>query len=222
MHYRLLFSLFLFCSTFPALLLGNLWTVSGKIAYFSPTSSDLKKTYGNAFINYELEVTRALFCNWEIWADLDYYTKNGHLPKTHQSSDLQVLPLSLGIGYNWQICRNIYLNAGAGASYTYTHIHHYSPHKNDLTKWGFGGVVKTGLKYYFDCGMFVDLFINYFYQHFNHHYEVYSAEPSSDNLVATPILSSQTSNPGIVHHRKRKPALNVGGTRIGLGIGYVF
>ena len=173
--------------------------------------------------NYELAVSRSVFCNWEIWSALNYYTASGHLPHVHRSSRIKVLPLSLGLSYNWKICKQLYWNIGAGGAYTYAHFNHYDAHKKSLTKWGGGAVFKTSLKYYCFTGIVFDIFITYFYQHFNHH-----RYKDSSNHFSNYSLNNNNNNnnncfiDSLPIHHKRKPALNVGGTSIGLSVGYVF
>ena len=223
MNKKIFLNLLLMTFFLPALLIGSTWTTTAKVSCFSPKSSHLRKVYGDAFINYEIELARSIFCNWEIWSALDYYTESGHLPQTHQSSTIHVLPLSLGLSYNWKLCRKLYWKIGIGGAYTYANFYRYDTHKNDLTKWGGGAVFKTSLNYFWNSSIFVNVFCEYFYQHFNRHRYLDSASTSNDTLSLNasrddlePITLPQ-SNP-----HKRKPALNVGGTKIGIGVGYIF
>jgi len=213
MNKKLILSILYTCFSLPLFLSASTWTMSAKISCFAPKSSHLSKVYGNTFVNYEIEATRAIFCNWEVWTALDYYTQTGKLRERGQQSRIQVLPLSLGLSYNWRIRHNLFWNIGAGGAYTYAHFNQYEGRKNSLTKWGGGGVFKTCLKYYFCSGVFVSAFVEYFYQHFNHHRYLDSSNTQSQS---DSFINPQSTR------QKRKPSLNVGGTRIGLSVGFIF
>ncbi len=208
-----LFSLmFLFLSCLPpSMAFANFWTVSAKISYFSPASGDIRKIYGNAFVDYQIELTRNIFCDWEVWMDLDFYTQDGSVTKHHHSTRLQVIPLSAGLKYYVYLRPNIYWYVGGGGCYTNATIHNHSKGlKSDINKWGFGGIFKTGIKYYWNNCLYFDFFLDYFYQHFRlhgcqrHSYPTFFSRESSSDC---PFGNS---------------TLNVGGTKIGAGIGWTF
>lgn len=201
----------LICFILPLKVFGHYWSVAGKISCFAPSSPVIRSTYGNAFPDFQLEVARSILCDWEIWANLDYYTKEGHLPHKMGSTRLHVIPLSLGIKYYMLIRRNLFWYVGAGGSYTCAKIRNHSEClKNDLTKWAFGAVFKTGIKYYWNYNLYFEVFLDYFYQHMHLH--------DSDRDHRSSCFSSASSGSFVIG----RDTLNVGGTKIGAGVGWTF
>lgn len=216
--------IFSLCCLIPSIVSAEYWSIAGRISYFSPASPDIRKTYGDAFVNYQIELTRSVFCDWEVWLDLDYYTKGGHFHHRQDSTRLQVIPLSLGVKYYVHLCRDIDWYVGGGGSYTCANLHNHSDcTKKNMTKWGFGGVFKTGIKYYWNDNLYIDLFLDYFYQHFRLHHkhkhkqEIVPFLESEEFESFSSSSSSSSSNCFFV-----KDTLNVGGTKIGLAIGWAF
>ncbi|MFI5344461.1 MAG: hypothetical protein ACHQUC_09600 [Chlamydiales bacterium] len=216
MHAIILF----FCCLIPSIISAEYWTVEGRISYFYPASADIRKTYGDAFVDYQIELARSVFCDWEVWLDLDYYTKRGRFHHRQDSSRLQVIPLSLGVKYYVHLRRDIDWYVGGGGSYGCANIRNHSDcAKRNMTKWGFGGIFKTGIKYYWNDCLSIDLFLDYFYQHFrlHHKHKHKMMQQIYPLLESEESDSSSSSNCFFV-----KDTLNVGGTKIGLAIGWTF
>lgn len=186
------------------------WSVQAGASYFSPASHSIKKTYSAAMVDYQIEVSRTVFCDWDLFFDIDYMTQSGKLPRLHRSTDLNIVPLSLGMRYYIPVYTNTWWYVGGGGCYTFTQIHNNTDClKKNMKKWAFGGVFKTGLKYYLNDSLYANFFVDYFYQHCH--------LTKSDRRFRNSCSFASGSNYVI-----GKDMLNVGGLKIGGALGWAF
>lgn len=188
-----IFTVILFLAIMPSLFASK-WGVSFNSCFFFPKSAFLQKEYGSQWMNYQLQVSYLTCPHLSVWAALDYSAKD----------KLQIVPLSLGASYYWKLSRCLFWTVGGGGSYTYAKVSHLEANKRSFNKKGLGALFKTSLEYRYSSKLFFSFFVDYFYQHFH-----FYSHRSSCVLLAEEI-------------EKKKNLLNVGGTKIGLGIGTFF
>lgn len=181
------------------------WSAEFRVAYFSPESKRVRKIYSSNLIDYQVEISKNLCPNWSIWLDVDYLSKNGRSEPLHDSTRIWLIPIALGVNYQFW-CRNGW-NAyvGAGGNYTCLRMHDHSEYvKEHISKWNFGGTFKLGIKKVFCNGITLNFFCDYFLQKF--HFSDKSR--SSDSHYSSCYIE--------------RNSLNVSGLKVGMGIGYYF
>lgn len=181
------------------------WSAEFRIAWYSPSSHKFRKIYSNSLADYQIELSKKLFGNWDLWLDVDYATKKGHSTYFHDKTRITIVPIILGARYSFDLCYDFQLYLGAGVNYTFLRIHDDSHYvKKHVHKEQFGGTFKVGLKKYFcDC-FFVDVFVDYFLQDFH--------------FSGKDRLSSSSGSERFV----QRHSANLSGFKIGAGIGYTF
>lgn len=198
------------CVTFFPAQGCSLWSLQAGASAYYPASHSIRKTYSSVLVDYQIEASRTFFGNWDMWADLDYITSSGNLAGFHDSTRIDVVPISAGVRYYIPVYSNTWWYIGGGGSYTFSHIHHQSGcMKKNLSKWGFGGVFKTGIKYFFTTSFYLTAFVDYFYQHYHlgHSDRAYRSHCSFKS-ASNYVIGSDT--------------LNVGGLKVGGGLGWTF
>lgn len=170
-----------------------------RAAAFHPQTKRFREVYSRWGTDYEFEFNKR-FCGpcGQIsgWFNVNHYTKKGHSLGVSFPTRITIIPFSIGGKYFFCLnsCWQAYV--GAGLTYTCLKVHDHAPFaKHRFKKQEWGCVAKLGMQYNLDCllcGLFVDLFADYYYLpfHFHHRSEAH------------------------IHN------VNVGGLHLGLGIGY--
>lgn len=168
------------------------WNAEIRAGYFYPTSGLLRKIYRTGGAEGELELSRTFCINYQVWGNVNLYTKTGHSRGLHDKTRITIVPISCGLKYifDFKPCPLYRPYVGIGPSYSLIHIRNDSSFvKKRTNKHGFGFVVKSGIYFDLSCDFVLDLFADYYYQKIHFH-------------------SSGTKD--------------IGGVRTGLGIGYKF
>lgn len=153
-----------------------------KVGVVYPVTKSLRSTYSSGFPIYELEGNYRTCTGWGVWGNVSYLTKKGHAKVdlenccecTLDHSNLKsgtrmgLVQFGLGLEYAFDISCNLSANFGIGPTYSYINIKNDSNFgSNKINKSGFGGIIKSGLFYYFyDC-FHADLFLDYTFTEFN-------------------------------------------------------
>ena len=164
-------------------------TISIRTAAFFPSDSFFRKIYDNAAQCFEIELTQKWNSCFALWENFDWFSKKGGSIGFKDHTRISIGNISLGIKYIYFInhCLNAYVGIGPslGIVWIEDDFHSGKHKRNGYT--AFGGVIKTGINYYFAENWFLDIFVDYLYQ---------------------------------PHHFKRE--VDLGGTKLGVGIGYAF
>lgn len=167
------------CEEYP---LRGPWDAKIKVGLVYPVSESLRRFYSSAFPIYQLEGSYTACNGWGGWGNIGYATKKGHakldienctectIDESHlkNGTRMQILQLGLGFDYTFDITCNFSAFLGAGLTYSFLWIKNQSDFVNsDLNKGGIGGIVKSGLSYYFTECFHADLFLDYNYTQFN-------------------------------------------------------
>lgn len=192
----------------PFLLLAE-YTLEVRGAYYHPQSKSLRKRFGNSWYDFQVEASKFLCDNVELWGATDWIVKKkrfrerfdysfDYSEENRHYTRLWILPLSIGGKYHFFVnpCLSIYL--GAGAAVTFLNIHNSSSFsKHHAAEARLGAVLKSGIHYDYGDYTFFDFFVDYFYQRINisHAYR---------------------------HFRIDSGHLDLSGPKIGLGLGVYF
>jgi outer membrane protein len=171
------------------------WSLQARAGYFFPAAKLLREVYHNGGFEPEIEGSVKVRDQLRFWTNFNAFIRSGHSQGLHNSTSIRIYPLSAGFKYNFKMRSSWDFYLGLGPSLTWVSIHDHSPYvKQHIHKTGWGVVGKSGFIYRFYGHGFVDLFADYYY---------------------TQIGS--ISRRGVQSH-----SLNVGGLRVGLGIGRTF
>lgn len=201
-----------------------------RTAYFHPASSKVRKIYGDGWADYQLEISKGIECNWNVWAGVSGFSRKGSsLGIHHRSTKLQLVPIYLGVRYSYPITKHIDLYLGAGGCYSFLNIRDKAYYVHEHTrKQGWGGVFQSGVNFTF-CNFTIGFFFDYFLQRFHiRNIQFSSASRSSCCLGCascpchgsrfTCCSSSSSSNSDYV----KRINLNMSGYKVGGSIGISF
>lgn len=156
---KTLYLLFLF----PMLLWGDHFTTELRIGNFYPTSDLLRKIYGKKGVEFEVEGCVQLHNKLSFWMNFNSFCKHGHSLGLEDKTTLHIYPLSTGLKYTFCFNECLAFYLGVGGSYSWINIHDRSSLvKEHIHKYGWGGVGKSGLIYFFTDRCFLDLFADYY------------------------------------------------------------
>jgi hypothetical protein len=148
------------------------WSFQARGAAYIPLQSEIRKIYGSALPTVEFETSYQL----SQWSDCNQLLLFWNVGWTFQTgktigfgyhSRLNMIPLSLGIEYQVNICRNIDFYVGAAPTYSFLLVedkdgfstqHMYSSQ--------FGATSKTGFRFTFCTNFFFDVFGDFYYTPF--------------------------------------------------------
>ena len=149
-------------------------------AAFFPASHRFREVYENIGGNYQVELsTSTCICQREfnLWANFDWYSKKN---KKHDCCDyytrVEIPTISGGLKYYFPctcFCSNFDFYLGLGVTYSRIHLKSESCCvKEKKCKDSIGGVIKSGINYYFCRNFFLDVFVDYVYQPVSFHKHV--------------------------------------------------
>ncbi|EFB42687.1 hypothetical protein pah_c004o241 [Parachlamydia acanthamoebae str. Hall's coccus] len=169
------------------------WEPEVRAAAFYPSSKKFRKIYHEWDADYQIEISKSICYGFSGWVNGSWLTERGRSKgDIKNSSRISIVPISFGAKYSYQFASCWKAYAGVGACYTFLRMKDHSPFvDNHLHKQSWGGVAKTGIQFYWKC-LFFDLFADYLYQ---------------------PFHFSNTS-------KVKRDNVNVGGYKLGLGIGF--
>lgn len=163
--------LFLFCGFCH--LKSHEGTLEIRSAAFFPASPTFRDAYGKVNADYQIQAT-ATYCScYELWTNLDWFYK--HKRRDHCcNTKIRLANASFGVNQVFPLCGNLDAYAGIGVSFGHTILHNDTccNCKEWISKYAFGGVLKSGIRYYFENCVFVDCFADYLYQPFHFHKDV--------------------------------------------------
>lgn len=144
-----------------------------RAGYFYPNSKKFRDIYKHGGAEGELEVSGTYMGDWKWFGNANYFYKKGHSLGFYDKTTIRMIPVSLGLKYQFCFFRGISPYLGLGISYTFTKINNHSDYvKRHVNKNGFGFVVKSGVTFDLSCNFILDLFVDYYNQHlhFHHHH----------------------------------------------------
>lgn len=156
-------------------------TIEFRSAAFFPMNHRFRDIYGTVGADYEFEIRTTVFCCMEGWANFTWYPKHGSVGHCCGSSDLNIANFSFGLMKSCSVCDCFRFYAGIGPVFGGVWVHNklrsctgLAKKKNKDAAFAVGGMVKTGILYYFTCNLFLDLFVDYFYEpaFFHRHVDV--------------------------------------------------
>lgn len=138
-------------------------TLELRVAAFIPTDQLFRKIYGDAGPSFQIELSSPLYWNTNGWVNFDYFTKSGHVHGCGKSS-IHIYNFSLGPKQYFKLNNFTLVYIGIGLNIAGVSIHNKNCCGGHDSKTSCGGILKTGINYYFYKDLFIDLFCDYLYQ----------------------------------------------------------
>lgn len=155
-------SALLMSSITPSNVQADGWDAQVRVAGFAPCSKLARKVYSNVWPQFQLQFSYDICCPVGIWANVGWSPKSGKSTKFHNGTKLNWVPIGLGVDYSFDIACCVDAYVGVGATYNYLQIKNDSKYvKRTDSKWAWGGIAKTGLRYHFHESFFGELFVDY-------------------------------------------------------------
>lgn len=141
------------------------FSVEFRSSAFFHSSKRFRELYGNVGSSYQLEAS-APICNClDGWVNFDWFSKN---KRSGCASKVSIANISFGIKFPYQLCEQVtaYIGIGPSLSRIWLKNKSHCCHEN-VSKLAIGGVLKTGIYYFINQCIFIDLFVDYLYQPIN-------------------------------------------------------
>lgn len=165
---KFLLSLLVSFCLVPTWLTGEGFDIGARAGYFLPMSDNVRKIYSDGWAEYELDASYQIYCPWSIWANVGYMHVNGHSIVLHNHTDLTMVPVALGLKYDWKLNCDFNAYLGVGGSYSILRIHDKSPFVHQhIHSYGWGVTAKSGLQYRFACWGYIEGFVDYNWTQFD-------------------------------------------------------
>ncbi len=136
-----------------------------RIAYFYPRAPIFRKIYRGARLDYEIESAQKLHRNFYLWANISWFPKKGAIDQDHHSK-IHLIPLSMGLKYQFRLNRCLKLSLGLGPTYYFLNVADQSSCEsaNKHTRYRrWGGVFKSQFQWFFYHSLYLDFFADYLY-----------------------------------------------------------
>ena len=114
-----------------------------KLLYFTPSEKAFREIYGSAFMGGG-EIEALVFKNVDLWFEFNYLKKTGELSITNEKTYLQIIPILLGIRYNFALNKIIHPYIGLGGGYF---LYKETNPIGTIKKNNFAWEVKTGIAF---------------------------------------------------------------------------
>jgi outer membrane protein W len=144
------------------------YDASFRVAGYIPLNKRVKKIYSNTWSDFQLEFNKNICQNLSVWINGQYTANNGEsYGYSEAPTKIRLIPVSIGLKYNYEIvpCLNIYLGAGAAYSWLYIRDDYEYVHEH-THKQAWGGLFKLGFQYNISECFFAEVFSDYLLQRF--------------------------------------------------------
>lgn len=181
-----------------------------RVAYYSPSSSKVRKIYGDGWADYQVELSKDIWCDLRGYVGVSGFSQDGHSICQHDKTTIQLIPISFGLKYDFPIfnCTKLYI--GGAACYSLLRIRDHSDyvHKH-VNKNEWGGIVQSGISYKFWQCFELSIFADYYFQRFDF---------SKNSRISDSGYGSYYGRGGYV----KRNNLNMNGYKVGGGLAFSF
>lgn len=152
------------------LVAGNGIHADVRISAFSPSNKLMREIYGDWHANYEVEVGKFFYPNYELWGNVGYFSADGKTEALHTRTKFTNTNLSGGTKYIFCLGRCIQFQLGLGINVAFVDVHNDSDYvKRNDNQNGVGGVFKAGFYFIPSKNLFFEAFSDYLYQKIRFH-----------------------------------------------------
>lgn len=115
-------------------------TAEARVAYYHPSSHRVRRIYNNGWVDYQLELSKGLGCNWRVWTGVSGFSRKGDSIGFHDRTRLQLIPISLGAKYFYALGYGAKVYVGGAACYSFLRIHDHDDYvRQHIHKQNWGG-----------------------------------------------------------------------------------
>lgn len=167
---KIWFAIFLI-TPFLAIVEAQEISVEARSGAFFHSSKRFREIYGNVGVSYQLEASAHLCHCLEGWTNFSWFSRDKKSEGC--SSRASIANISLGIRFPYRFCEGFIAYIGIGPSFSEIWLKNRSECcREKVSKLAVGGILKTGLYYFFNHCVFIDVFVDYLYQPVNFHKHV--------------------------------------------------
>lgn len=143
----------------PTQLSSSPFFLEGRVALFVPESKLFRDLY-DVSPYYQLEASYRCHPVYSYFANISYLNKMGHSIPDGDDTEIQLVPISVGVKRHFQFSKKCEAYLGIGPCFTFTRIYDYSPFAiRPVKKENFGVIIKSGITRTFGkcrASLFVD------------------------------------------------------------------
>ncbi len=167
-----------------------------KAGYYWFADSKMRAVYNNGGIDVQVALSGRVWSFLHVYGAVEYIGKNGSSLNAHQSTKIQIVPLSLGLKPTFKVADQLDLYFNIGPRYFFVHQHNYSNYVDqNVNENGLGGFIGTGLYVHLNKRLILDGYAEYSY--FERKYNSFETNVTGHSI-------------------------NLGGLAVGGGLGYSF
>lgn len=134
-------------------------------AAFFHSSHRFSEIYGHVSGSYQLEASLKFNDCFDAWVNFDWFSKHGRSEGLRDPTKVTIANISLGIKFPYQICEEWTAYVGVGPSLSRIWLRNRSRFDREtVSKLAVGAVLKSGVYYFINRCLFIDLFVDYLYQ----------------------------------------------------------
>jgi hypothetical protein len=134
---------------------------------FFATSERFRNIYGDVSFSYQVEASTRL-ATFDGWLNFDFLSKHGKSEGFHNPTKVYLNTLSFGVKFPYTFSEAFTFYFGVGPTFSNVSLNNGSEcSKEKVSKWSYGGVIKSGLYLPIHRALFLDLFLDYTYQPVN-------------------------------------------------------
>ncbi len=162
--YNLFLSIALLTVVHP--LVAEYRTIEIRSGAFFPNTERFRKIYGKATASYGFEVSTSTDSCVDAWANFDFLTKHGRSIGFNDPTRVSIANFSFGLKYPFHVREKWAAYIGIGPSFSGVWVkNRYHNHRHHTaSQVAVGGILKSGINYYLNSWVFIDLFVDYVYQ----------------------------------------------------------
>jgi hypothetical protein len=163
-----LFFILLFLTNINPLLAEFQSSVEIRSAAFFHSSERFREIYGNPGTSYQFEASTKLYDCLDGWTNFDWFSKHGKSDGFNDPTRVSIANISLGIKFPYQFSEKFTAYIGIGPSLSRIWLKNKSQFSHEtVSKLAIGGILKTGIYYFINRHVFIDVFADYLYQPVN-------------------------------------------------------
>lgn len=141
-----------------------------RAAPFFPAGDKFREVYSDVAASYQIEAG-IKYDNYDLWTNIDWVPKKDKRSCCHTKTD--ITQASFGLKYYFPLSEQTSFYIGIGPSFGKVVIHNYTCCFSEKhSKFGIGGVLKSGFQAALTDELFADAFLDYLYQTVKFHKRV--------------------------------------------------
>lgn len=174
--FLLCFVCLMFVFNSSSLLAENGYTLEIRPTAFFPSSNRFKEIYGHCLTSYQVEATaNTMYPDIDLWGNFDWFSERGRSDGLNDPTRVSIATTSLGLKFPYQLSEKMKPYLGIGISFSRIWLKNKTQCSHErVSKFSVGGILKSGIYYFFKDNFFIDVFVDYTYQpvHFQTHVDV--------------------------------------------------